>query len=446
MRKTLKRVLFASMIGSALEYYDFYIYATASALVFNHLFFPKLSPLAGTLASFATLGVGFIARPFGGIFFGHLGDKLGRKPVLVVTLILVGGGTTLIGLLPTYDQIGLWAPALLLVLRLAQGFGTGAEYGGAIIMATEFAPANRRGIFASGPAMGVSIGNLMAFSSFALVAHFWKDDMLVWAWRIPFLLSIFVVLLGVYVRRSIAETPTFEAASRKGQLRRLPLLAAFRENKRSLLIVIFTQMGQNGMAYMFGVFGLSYATTQLKVPRNDALMALLVADVVQIGTILAVAMLSDRIGRRPVYMGAALFTALIAFPFFWLLGSGNLALVYVGFALAFGVGYAGMLGTQPAFFAELFGPSTRFSGFATAREIGTLLGGAPVPFISVMLVAWMDGRPWGVAWYVIGLCLITALTLYLSPETFRRDLNQEDRGRPESTPATAELRQREKAI
>jgi MFS transporter, MHS family, shikimate and dehydroshikimate transport protein len=440
-KNTLRWVLFASMIGSALEYYDFYIYATASALVFNQLFFPKFSPLAGTLASFATLGVGFVARPFGGIFFGHLGDRLGRKPVLVATLILVGGGTTLIGLLPTFDQIGLWAPALLLVLRLAQGFGTGAEYGGAIIMAAEYAPPHRRGLFACGPAIGVSIGNLLSFSAFALITYFWKDEILVWAWRIPFLASIFVVLLGIYVRRRIAETPTFAAVRDKGHVKRLPLAAAFRERKKSLLIVVFTQMGQNGMAYMFGVFGLAYVTTQLAVPRSDALMALLVADVIQIATIVAAAMLSDRIGRRPVYMAAAIFTASMAFPFFWLLGSGSLALVYVGFALAFGVGYAGMLGTQPAFFAELFGPSTRFSGFATAREIGTLIGGAPVPFISVALVAWMGGQPWGVACYIVALCLITTVTVYLSPETHRRDLDDEVVGRDESSPAQLELRE-----
>jgi Na+/melibiose symporter-like transporter len=246
------------------------------------------------------------------------------------------------------------------------------------------------------------------------------------------LASIFVVLLGIFVRRRIAETPTFAAARKKGQLKRLPLAVAFRERKRSLLIVVFTQMGQNGMAYMFGVFGLSYVTTQLEVPRNDALMALLVADVIQIATIVAAAMLSDRIGRRPVYMAAAIFTALMAFPFFWLLGSGSLALVYVAFALAFGVGYAGMLGTQPAFFAELFGPTTRFSGFATAREIGTLIGGAPVPFVSVMLVAWMGGQPWGVACYIIVLCLITTVTVYISPETYRRDLDSESAGRDDN--------------
>ena len=437
----VKWVLLASLVGSALEYYDFYIYATASALVFNHLFFPKFSPLAGTLASFATLGVGFIARPFGGIFFGHLGDRLGRKPVLIATLLLVGGGTTLIGLLPTFDQIGVWAPIALVVLRLAQGFGTGAEYGGAIIMAAEYAPARRRGLFACGPAIGVSVGNLLSFSAFALITYFWNDQLLAWAWRIPFLASILVVLLGVYVRTRVAETPTFDNISKTGQIKRLPLVTAFRQNKRSLLIVVFTQMGQNGMAYMFGVFGLSYVTTQLGVPRNDALMALLVADVVQIATIIAAALLADRIGRRPVYMAAAIFTALMSFPYFWLQGSGSLALVYVGFALAFGVGYAGMLGTQPAFFVELFGPTTRFSGFATAREIGTLIGGAPVPFISVMLVAWMSGQPWGVAWYIIALCLITALTVYLSPETHRRDIDSEAYDHDETSLAALRLQE-----
>jgi MFS transporter, MHS family, shikimate and dehydroshikimate transport protein len=439
MKNSLRRVLFASSIGSALEWYDFYIYATASALVFNQLFFPKLSPVAGTLASFATLGVGFIARPVGGLLFGHLGDRMGRKPVLIATLILVGGGTTLIGLLPTYESIGPWAPALLLVLRLAQGLGTSAEYGGAIIMAVEYAPPHRRALFASGPAMGVSIGNLLAFGAFTVVALMFREQMLAWAWRIPFLLSILVVLIGVYVRQRVRETPLFEAAASRGKLKRVPLAAAFREGKRNLLIVVFAQMGQNGMAYMFNVFGLSYVTTQLKVPRNDALMALLVANAVQLVTILGVSLLSDRIGRRPVYIASALFTALMAFPFFWLLDTRNIALIYVAFALASGIGYAGMLGTQPAFFAELFTSSTRYSGFAFAREIGTLIGGAPVPVLSVMLVTWNGGQPWGVAIYIIVLCLITAVTLYLSPETYRRKLDFVSSGSGEDALLATEL-------
>lgn len=430
MKHSLRRVLFASSIGSALEWYDFYIYATASALVFNHLFFPKLSPVAGTLASFATLGVGFVARPLGGILFGHLGDRMGRKPVLIATLVLVGGGTTLIGLLPTYQQIGFWAPALLLVLRLAQGLGTGAEYGGAIIMAVEYAPPGRRALFASGPAMGVSIGNLLAFGAFTAVTLLSRQDILAWAWRVPFLASFIVVLVGVYVRRRVRETPLFEAAANKGKLKRVPLAAAFRDSRRNLLIVIFAQMGQNGMAYMFNVFGLSYVVSQLKMPRSDALMAILAANAVQLATILGVSLLSDRIGRRPVYIASAVFTALMAFPFFWMLGTRDTGMLYLAFALASGIGYAGMLGTQPAFFAELFTSATRYSGFAFAREIGTLIGGAPVPVLSVLLVTWNDGQPWGVAVYIIVLCLITAVTLYLSPETYRRQLDfvQHDNG------------------
>jgi MFS transporter, MHS family, shikimate and dehydroshikimate transport protein len=421
----LRRVLLAGGIGTALEWYDFYVYATASALVFNQLFFPQLSPLAGTLASFATLGLGFIARPFGGLFFGHLGDRIGRKPVLVMTLLLVGCGTALIGLLPTYATIGIWAPILLLVLRLLQGFATGAEYSGAIIMAAEYAPPGRRGFFASVPALGVAAGNVMATGVFALASTVWKTELLAWAWRVPFLLSAVLVVIGLYIRSRVKETPTFSATVQEQKVARMPIARALVSYRKSFLIVVFAQIGQNGMAYMFNVFGLSYVTTTLKMPKSVGLLALLLANIVQLITILSVGTLSDRFGRRPVYITSALITAAMAFPFFWLVGTREVALICLAFIIASGIGYAGMLGTQPAFFAELFGTSARFSGFAFAREIGTLIGGAPVPFISVALVALMNGQPWCVAIYIVLLSGITAVTVYLSPETFRRDIDAE---------------------
>jgi MHS family shikimate/dehydroshikimate transporter-like MFS transporter len=433
----LRRVLFAAAFGTALEYYDFYVYATASAIVFNKLFFPQLSPLAGTLGSFATLGLGFLARPLGGLVLGHLGDKIGRKPVLVLTLLIMGCCTTLVGLLPTYAQIGILAPLLLLILRLMQGFAAGAEYAGAIIMAAEYAPPHRRGLFTSLPALGVAGGNLLSAAVFSLTTLMWQDELLDWAWRIPFLLSAILVMIGIYTRLRVEETPSFVNIVSKDNLARRPIVEAISSYRKGFLIVVFVQIGQNGMAYMFNVFGLSYVTNTLGLPRSVGLFALLMATTVQLFTIVSVGLLSDRFGRRPVYISAAVFTALMAFPFFWLLNTKESGLIVLAFALGSGIGYAGMLGAQPAFFAELFGTKARFSGFAFAREIGTLIGGAPVPILSVLLVSWMDGAPWGVAIYIILLSLVTAIALFLSPETFRRDIDAEN---IEGTPASLSLR------
>jgi MHS family shikimate/dehydroshikimate transporter-like MFS transporter len=424
----LRRVLFSAAFGTALEYYDFYVYATASALVFNKLFFPQLSPLAGTLGSFATLGLGFLARPLGGLVLGHLGDKIGRKPVLVLTLLIMGCCTTLVGVLPTYAKIGIFAPLLLLILRLAQGFAAGAEYAGAIIMAAEYAPSHRRGLFSSLPALGVAGGNLLSAAVFSLTTLIWQDELLDWAWRVPFLLSAILVMIGIYTRLRVEETPSFVSLASKQNLSRRPIVEAISSYRTGFLIVVFVQIGQNGMAYMFNVFGLSYVTNTLGLPRSVGLFALLVATSVQLFTIVSVGLLSDRFGRRPVYIGAAVFTALMAFPFFLLLNTKESGLICLAFALGSGIGYAGMLGAQPAFFAELFGTKARFSGFAFAREIGTLIGGAPVPILSVLLVSWMDGAPWGVAIYIVLLSLVTAIALFLSPETFRRDIDSEEIG------------------
>jgi MFS transporter, MHS family, shikimate and dehydroshikimate transport protein len=432
----LRRILGAGAIGTALEWYDFYVYATASALVFNTLFFPVLSPLAGTLASFATLGLGFFARPLGGLFFGHLGDRIGRKPVLVATLLIVGAGTTVIGLLPTYSQIGLMAPILLLVLRLLQGFATGAEYSGAIIMAAEYAPPGRRGIVTSIPALGVAGGNVLSAAVFALVTYVWRDQLLDWAWRIPFLLSALLAVIGLYIRVGVKETPLFEAAADQRKLVRFPIAKAISSYKKSFLIVIFAQIGQNGLAYMFNVFGLNYIANTLGMPKSVGLLALLLANIVQLFTIVSVGFLSDLYGRRPVYIAAALITGIMAFPFFWLAGTRDVTLICVAFGIASGVGYAGMLGAQPAFFVELFGTSARFSGFAFAREVGTLIGGAPVPVISVALVAWMGGQPWGVALYIVFLAAITTVAVALSPETFRKNIAWEPAEQAAAMPLT----------
>jgi len=418
-------VILASAIGSALEWYDFFIYGTAAALVFNELFFPKLDPRIGTLAAFATFGVGFFARPFGGIVFGHFGDRMGRKPMLVATLLLVGVATFLIGLIPTYDQIGVWAPALLVAMRLLQGFGAGAEYGGAVIFAVEYAPDGKRGLFGSWAPIGVTLGNLMAAGVFALVTLLPKEDLLAWGWRIPFLLSAVLVAFGLYIRLSVAETPVFSQVTETRRPLKAPVLDAIRRHPRSFLVVIGARLAENGLGYLFPVFGLNYVVQQLGMPKSTALFGVIVSQFLSLITIPLFSALSDRIGRRPVYLGAALFSAAWAFPFFMLCETKEPVLIWLAFIGATAIGVAGMFGPQAAYFTELFGPRVRFGGFAFARELGSILAGGPAPFLAAYLMAQSGGNPWSVALYIIVLSLLTALAVYVGPETNRSDISAE---------------------
>ncbi len=422
----LRHVLLSAGIGSALEWYDFYIYGLASALVFGPLFFPKYDATVGTLASFATFAVGFLARPFGGLFFGHFGDRWGRKPMLVATLLLVGGSTFAIGLLPTYEQVGLWAPALLLILRLAQGFGAGAEYGGAVVMAVEFAPPGKRGLYGAFAPMGTQVGSALAAGAFWLVGNMAKDPMLSWGWRIPFLVSIVLLGLGVYIRSRVSETPVFQAARAKHPPLKLPAVEAVRRNPRNFFVVVGARLAENALGYLYPVFGVSYLINNLHVPRNVAVMGVIAGSMALVIGALGFASLSDRIGRRPVYIFGALFSAACAFPFFLLAQTGNPVLIVLAFIVEMGIGSAAMFGPQAVYFAELFGPRLRYSGFAFARELGSIIAGGPAPLIAGLLVVWASGAPWGVCLYVIALSLITAFAVWCGPETYRSDIRQDD--------------------
>ncbi|GLK57226.1 metabolite-proton symporter [Methylopila capsulata] len=417
-----RRVIAASCVGTALEWYDFFIYSSAAALVFGHLFFPKLDPATGTLVALATFGVGFLSRPLGGLVFGHLGDRIGRKPVLIITLLLVGVGTLLIGLLPTYDQIGVWAPILLVFLRLVQGFGAGAEYGGAVLMLVEHAPPGRRGFWGSFAPLGVGAGMMLASGVFALVSRLPQEDFLSWGWRVPFLLSIVMVIFGVVIRMGLKETPVFEKIAAEPETKsKNPVWESISRQPRNFFVVLGSRLAENGHGYLFPVFGLSYAVNNLGVPKSEALFAMMSGYVVQMICVVAFASLSDRIGRRPVYIFGALFGCLLAFPFFAMLEAKTTFWLCAAFWLALG-GNAAMFGTQAAYFAELFGPKRRFSGFAFARELGSILAGGPAPAIATALVAWASGSSWPVALYAIFLGLVTAYAVWMGPETYRDDI------------------------
>src|SRR6201994_2004707 len=416
------RVILAACVGSALEWYAFFLYGTASALVFAPLFFPKSDPVLGTLLSFLTFGVGFVVRPLGGVLFGVLGDRLGRKPVLVITLLMIGVGTTAIGLLPTYAQIGYWAPLLLVLMRVIQGLGAGAEYGGAVIYLVENAPPHRRGFWGSFAPLGVSIGNLLAAGAFVLVTPLPREDLMSWGWRLPFLASILLIAVGIFVRLRVAETPVYtDAVVARGKVEQNPAMEALRRHPRNFFVVLGARLAENGLGYLFPVFGLSYVITTLGVPKSDALSALMLAFAVELFAIVGFASLSDRIGRRPVYMFGALCGVAFAFPFFWLVGTKEWIWIALAFIIARAVVTAAMFGPQAAYFAELFPPQRRFAGFAFARELGSLLAGGPAPFLAAYLVA-ISGSWWPVACYAALLAGLTAVAIWAGPETYAEDI------------------------
>src|SRR5580704_11191537 len=329
------RVILAASVGSALEWYDFFLYGTAAALVFGDLFFPKGDPVIGTMLAFLTFGVGFVVRPLGGVLFGILGDRFGRKPVLVATLLMIGIGSTAIGLLPTYAQVGYWAPLLLVAMRVIQGLGAGAEYGGAVIYLVENAPAHRRGFWGSFAPLGVSIGNLLAAAAFALLAPLSHDQLMSWGWRLPFLASFLLVLVGIFVRLRVAETPVYtEAVVARGKVEQNPAMEALRQHPRNFMVVLGARLAENGLGYFFPVFGLSYVITTLGVPKSEALSALMLAFVIELFTIVGFASLSDRVGRRPVYLFGALTGVAFAFPFFWMVGTKEWIWIAMAFIIA----------------------------------------------------------------------------------------------------------------
>ena len=438
-----RRVMMASAVGSALEWYDFFIYGTAAALVFGDLFFPTFDPNRGLLLSFATFGVGFFARPFGGMLFGHLGDRIGRKPVLVITLMLVGVGTFLIGLLPTYQSVGIWAPIMLVVLRLIQGFGAGAEYGGAVILAVEHAPPGKRGLFGSFAAIGVNIGLLLATGVFAIVSSLPREDFLSWGWRVPFLLSIVLILFGFFIRSRVSETPVFSEISAKSKAARSPVKDAFIKHPREFLVVIGARLAENGLGYLYPVFTLSYMTKQLNLPKPMVLNGIMLAYALSLITVPLFSALSDRIGRRPVYGGAAIYSALFAYPFFLMVGTGSQPIIWLALILAISVGTSGMFGPQASYFAELFGPKLRYSGFATARELGSILAGGPAPALATWLLIQGNNEPWLVAAYMVTLAVLTAIAIYFGPETYRTDIKADSNApspRPSPTRGEGDLK------
>ena len=413
----LRRVVMASLIGTTIEWYDFFLYGSAAALVFNKLFFPEFDPLTGTLLAFATYALGFVARPVGGIVFGHYGDRIGRKRLLMLSLILMGVATVLIGLLPTYASIGIWAPILLVMLRLVQGFAVGGEWGGAVLLAAEHGDAARRGFWASWPQAGVPAGLVLASAVLALLASFQSEaDFLAWGWRVPFLLSAGLVIVGWWIRTAVDESHTFEAAIEGAEaLPKVPALEVLRERPRAMAVGAGLRVGENISYYIITVFSITYMTEMAGLSRSQALNAILIGSLVHFFVIPAAAWASDRIGRRPVYAFGGLGLALFAFAFFPMLASGNYAAVIAAVGIAL-VLHGIMYGPQAAMISELFPTRIRYSGVSIAYQLTSIVAGSLAPIIALALYQ-RTGSAMPVAIYVSIACAISGVTALLARET-----------------------------
>jgi MHS family shikimate/dehydroshikimate transporter-like MFS transporter len=416
---SIRQVAAASFIGTAIEWYDFFLYGTAAALIFGELFFPEFSSTAGTLAAFSTYAVGFAARPLGGIVFGHYGDKIGRKAMLVLTLLIMGIATALIGLLPTFQSIGVWAPILLVILRFCQGLGVGGEWGGAVLMAVEHSPEGRRGFYGSWPQMGVPAGLLTGNLAF-LAATAWLPE--AWGWRVPFLLSIVLVGVGLFIRLRIMETPAFLQVKETHTEAPMPILDVLRTYPKNVLLAMGMRIAENGTFYVLTVFVLTYIVEELKLEQTTGLVGVLIAAFIGLFTIPLFGHLSDRVGRRPLYLLGSGFSLLFAFPFFWLLNTGVEPLIWLAIILGVNIGHDAMYGPQAAFFSELFGTRVRYSGASLGYQLASVFAGGFAPLISLaLLTAYGYGA---VAIYMAIMALITVISVILTTETFRSDIRE----------------------
>jgi MHS family shikimate/dehydroshikimate transporter-like MFS transporter len=403
---SIRRVVLASFIGTTIEWYDFFLYGTAAALVFNRLFFPHVSPMVGTLSAFGTFSVGFIARPVGGVIFGHFGDRIGRKAMLVYSLLIMGVATFIIGLLPTYKTIGIAAPLLLVVMRFAQGIGVGGEWGGAVLMAVEHSSGQSRGFHGSWPQMGVPAGLLLSTLVFRLFSsNLSEEQFLTWGWRLPFLLSVVLIGVGLFIRLRLMETPAFLRLKDSETPKRKPIVDVVRIHSKNVLLGIGMRFAENGTFYILTVFVLSYGESHLGVSKDTMLTGVIVSAALGLFATPAYGALSDRIGRRPVYLGGALFTLLFAFPFFWLLDTRSPWLIWLAIVLGVNVGHDAMYGPQAAFFSQLFGTRVRYTGASLSYQLSSVFSGGLAPLIATALLAKLGSA--AVAGYVAVMAGIT---------------------------------------
>jgi metabolite-proton symporter len=416
------KVAFASAIGATIEWYDFFIYGTAAALIFGQLFFTQLDPVTGTIVAFATFAVGYLARPLGAFIFGHYGDKIGRKTMLILTLFIMGVATFLIGFLPTYNQIGLWAPILLVTLRIFQGIAVGGEYGGAVLMAVEYAPEGRRGFYGSWPQVGVPAGLLLASGAFGLLSLLPEEQFLAWGWRIAFVASIVLVAVGLYIRLQILETPAFRQVREAQEEATVPFMEMLRNQPKQLILGMGTRWVE-GLAFnAYGVFAVSYIVNNLGLAQSTALTGITIAAAVGVVLIPIYGALSDRVGRRVVYSAGVVLFGLFVIPSFMLINTQRTVWIWLAIVVALGLIYPAIYAPLAAFWAELFDTRIRYTGVGAVYQFSGVFASGLTPLIGASLVAYAGGSPWLFVGYMIVVTVISLTAMFVSPETYRKDI------------------------
>jgi metabolite-proton symporter len=408
-----RRAVVASTVGTTIEWYDFFLYNTMASLVFPALFFPNQSAFNGILLSFGTQFVGFAARPIGAAIFGHYGDRIGRKGTLIATLLLMGISTTLIGVLPTYHSIGVMAPLLLVLLRIGQGIGVGGEWGGSVLLSMEWGERRRRGLMASWPQLGVPLGLVLSTGVVRLMTDWTGASFDNWGWRIPFLLSIVLLGVGLYVRLRVLESPEFREVVDTGAVVRRPLLEVLRTEWRTVLTSAFVRMGEQAPFYLFTSFVLTYGTKQLGLKRDGLLDYILIAATVGLISVPVFGHLSDRFGRRRVYGTGIVLTGIFAFPYFGLLNTKTSSLVLIAIVVSL-IFHDMQYGPQAALIAESFGANLRYSGAGLGYQLASVIAGGPAPLIATKILK-ETGSSTGISWYIIICCVIGLAALLLMP-------------------------------
>jgi metabolite-proton symporter len=410
-RTTNRRVFIGSLSGSAIEWFDFFLYATAAAIIFDKQFFPSDDPLVSQMLAYLTLSLTFFIRPLGGVVFSHIGDRIGRKKTLVITLSLMGGATVAIGLLPTYEQVGVLAPILLILCRIIQGMAIGGEWGGALLLAFEYAPENRRGFFGSVPQTGITIGMLLSTIAFSIVTMLPDDQFESWGWRLPFIASIILVIVGLWIRSGLADTPAFRENKASGNVAKLPIKDTLRDHWRSVLVATGAKVVETGPFYVFATFVVSYATGVLDFERSTALNAVSAAAFISTIVILLMGRLSDRTGRQAMFMTGTVLIALFSVPFFLLLDLRMNWALFVAVIIGLGVVWPPVTATLGTFTSEIFSTRVRYTGVTLGYQLGAAIFGGTAPLIATWMLSEFDDAWWPIAAYMIALALLSFIAV-----------------------------------
>ncbi len=420
----MRRILVASLVGSSIEWFDYFLYGTVAALVFNQLFFVNEDPTIGLLLSYASFALAFFIRPFGGVIFSHIGDRIGRKKTLVITLSLMGVATFGMGLLPTYQAVGIWAPILLITLRLVQGLGIGGEWGGALLLAVEYAPAEKRGLFGAIPQMGVTIGMLLGTVALSIMTLLPENAFMTWGWRLPFIFSAFLVFFGLWIRKGIDETPSFKKVKESGEVPKLPIVETLKNYWREVLIAVGAKVVETAPFYIFSTFVVSYATANLGFSRTATLTAVMIATIITTILIPFMGMLSDKIGRKKLFIGGTIGMALFAFPYFWLLQQKSVLLLIVATVIGLGVIWAPITAVLGTMFSEIFDARIRYTGITLGYQIGAALAGGTAPLVATALLNRFNNSYVPVAIYIIFASVLSLAAIWAVKDRSNQKLDE----------------------